>query len=161
MQRLTEKEYYSLEATTLFSEKDNRCNNCFGFITIGEHNYKFSWNSNLIEPTIELLDSNIYGIGIDQHFCLLNSNNGVFNCWDLDTPFLYMIVYERYVIVICETNILLINLDISKIEKEYMFIEIISDVRLENRFMRITFINDSELDISIDDNNNPFVKLLN
>lgn len=161
MQRLTEKDYYSLEVPVLFSEKDNRCNKCFGFITIDEQNYKFTWNSDIVEPTFELLDSNLYGLGIDQHFCLLNSSSGVFNSWDLDTPFLYMIVYERYVIVICEINIQFINLDTIKVEKEYMFTEIISDVRFENRIMRITFIDDNKLDVSIDDKNNPFIKLMN
>ncbi len=161
MQRLTAKEYYSLEAPTLFSEKDYRCNNCFGLVRIGVHDYKFSWNSNLINPTIELLDSNIHGIGVDQHYCLLNSSSDVFYCWDLDTNFLFTIVYERYVIVICEINILFISLDSLKVEKEYMFTEIISDVRIENHIMMITFIDDNELEIPIDDKNNPFIKIWN
>lgn len=70
-------------------------------------------------------------------------------------------VFERFAVVVCEINILFINLDTIKIEKEYMFSEIISDVRVENRIMRIVFIDDSELDIPIDDNNNPYVTLMN
>ena len=161
MQKLTAKEYHSLEATTLFSEKDSRCDKCFGYIEIGEHKYKFSWHSSLVEPIIELLDSILYGIGIDQHFCILNSSSGVYKCWDLDTPFLYMMVYERYVIVICEINILFVSLDTLKIEKDYLFSDIISNVKLENRVMRIVFIEEKELTIPIDDKNNPFVTLLN
>jgi len=132
----------------------------FGYIEICEHKYKFSWNSSLVKPIIGLLESDILGIGIDQHFCILNSNSGAYKCWDLDTPFLYMIVYERYVIIICEINILFISLDAVKVEKEYMFSEIISDVRFENRIMRIVFIDDSKADIPIDDNNNPYVTLM-
>lgn len=160
MQRLTSKEYYSLEAPVLFSEEDSRFNKCFGFLSMGEQKYKFSWYSDLVEPKIELLNKNSYGIGIDQHFCILNSSSRDYKCWDLSTPFLYMIVYERYAVVICEVNILLISLDTLKIEKEYMFSEIISDVRFENRIMRIVFIDDSKADIPIDDNNNPYVTLM-
>ena len=160
MQKLTAEEYYSLEAPTLFSENDNRCNKMFGYIEICEHKYKFSWNSSLVKPIIGLLDSDILGIGIDQHFCILNTNNGAYKCWNLDTPFLYLMVFERFAVVVCEINILFINLDTIKIEKEYMFSEIISDVRVENRIMRIVFIDDSELDIPIDDNNNPYVTLM-
>ncbi len=160
MQKLTAKEYHSLEAPTLFSEKDSRCDKCFGFITIGEHKYKFSWYSSLVEPIIESLDSTLYGIGIDQHFCILNSSSGIFKCWDLDTPFLYMMVYERYVIVICEINILFVSLDTLKIEKNYLFSEIISDVKLENRIMKVVFIDDNEIDIPIDDKNCRFLTLM-
>jgi hypothetical protein len=159
IQKLTAKEYSSLEAPVLFSEEDRRFNKCFGIITIGEQRYKFSWYSDLVEPIIELLDSNLFGIGIDQHFCILNSSNGIYKCWDLDTPFLYMIVYEGYVVVICEINILFISLDALKIEKDYLFSEIISDVKLKNRIMRTVFIDDNELDIPIDDNNNPHLTL--
>ena len=74
---------------------------------------------------------------------------------------MYLMVFERFAVVVCEINILFINLDTIKIEKEYMFSEIISDVRVENRIMRIVFIDDSELDIPIDDNNNPYVTLMN
>lgn len=161
MQRLTSKEYYSLEAPILFSEEDSRFNKCFGFLPVGGQKYKFSWYSDLVEPKIELLNKNNYGIGIDQHFCILNSNSGNFKCWGLDTPFVYMMVYERYVIVICEINILFIDLDTIKVEKEYMFTEIISDVKLVNRIMKIVFINDNKIDIPIDDKNNLFVTLLN
>ena len=77
IQKLTAKEYSSLEAPVLFSEEDRRFNKCFGIITIGEQRYKFSWYSDLVEPIIELLDSNLFGIGIDQHFCILNSSNGI------------------------------------------------------------------------------------
>lgn len=161
MKTLTAEEYYSLEAPILFSEKDDKCNKMFGYIETCEHKYKFSWNSSIVEPIFELLDRALLGIGIDQHFCILNPSSGVYNCWDLATPFLYMMVYERYVVVVCEINILFISLDSIKVEKEYMFSEIISDVRVENRIMRIVFIDDSESDIPIDDNNNPYVTLTN
>lgn len=161
MKTLTAKEYYSLEAPILFSEKDDKCNKMFGYIETSEHKYKFSWYSSLVEPIIEFLDSDLLGIGIDQHFCILNSSSGVSSCWDLATPFLCMMVYERHAVVVCEINILFISLDSIKVEKEYMFSEIISDVRLENRIMRIVFIDDNKVDIPIDDNNNQFVTLSN
>lgn len=161
MQKLTAKDYYSLEAPILFSERDSRFDKRFGVIILGEHKYKFSWYSSLVEPIIEFLDSDLLGIGIDQHFCILNSSSGVSSCWDLATPFLCMMVYERHAVVVCEINILFISLDSIKVEKEYMFSEIISDVRLENRIMRIVFIDDNKVDIPIDDNNNQFVTLSN
>ena len=159
MQKLTAKEYHSLEAPILFSEKDSRCDKCFGYITIGEQRYKFSWCSSLVEPIVEALDSNLLGIGIDQHFCILNTSSGIYKCWDLDTPFLYLIVYERYVVVICETNILFIGLDTLKVEKDYLFSEIISDVKLENRIMKVVFIDDNKIDIPIDDKNSRFLTM--
>lgn len=154
MQKLTAKEYYSLEAPILFSEEDNRFNKHLGFFSIGEQKYKFSWNSE-IEPAIELLSSSIYGIGIDQHFCLLNSACGAFCHWDLDTPFLFMMVYEKNVFVICETNILIISLDFFKTKKEYMFYDIVSQVEFENWNMRIRFISNKELVIPLHDDSNP------
>ena len=159
MQKLTAKEYHSLEAPTLFSEKDSRCDKCFGFITIGEQKYKFSWCSTLVEPIVEALDSNLLGIGIDQHFCILNTSSGVFKCWDVDTPFLYMIVYEEFVVVICEISILFISLDTLKGEKDYLFSEIISDVKLENRIMKVVFIDDNKTAIPIDDKNSRFLTM--
>ena len=73
---------------------------------------------------------------------------------------MYMMVYERYVIVICEINILFVSLDTLKIEKNYLFSEIISDVKLENRIMKVVFIDDNEIDIPIDDKNCRFLTLM-
>jgi len=155
MKKLTAKEYYSLDAPVLFSEKDSRFNKCFGFLVVGEQRYKFSWYSDLVEPEIKALNTNSYGIGIDLHFCIVNSSSGIFKCWELNTPFLYTMIYERCVVVICEVNILFISLDTLYVEKEYLFTEIISDVKIVNHTMTVVFIDDNKVGVPIDDNNNP------
>lgn len=71
-----------------------------------------------------------------------------------------MIVYEEFVVVICEISILFISLDTLKVEKDYLFSEIISDVKLENRIMKVVFIDDNKTTaIPIDDKNSRFLTM--
>lgn len=70
-----------------------------------------------------------------------------------------MIVYEEFVVVICEISILFISLDTLKVEKDYLFSEIISDVKLENRIMKVVFIDDNKTAIPIDDKNSRFLTM--
>ena len=147
---LTKKQYDNLNAIILFSEEFSRS---FGCITIETNTYKFSWQSTLIEPQIEFLESNIIGIGIDQHFCLLNSKNGEFKTFPLFTPFLFMKSFEKEIFVVCETGIILINPCLLEQDKEYAFDEIINDISIKDQFLTVSFIDESRTRINLNDEN--------
>ena len=67
--------------------------------------------------------------------------------------------FLKIVVVICEISILFISLDTLKVEKDYLFSEIISDVKLENRIMKVVFIDDNKTAIPIDDKNSRFLTM--
>lgn len=73
VQKLSKEQYDDMDVAILFSEEYSRS---YGSITIDSKTFKFSWQSTLIEPQIEHLKPGVVGIGIDQHFCLLDSSSG-------------------------------------------------------------------------------------
>lgn len=156
MKTLTNEQYNNLNATILFSEEYSHS---YGSITIESKTYKFSWQSNLIKPQIRSLRPNVFGIGIDQHFCLLNTKKDEHAILLLDTFFYFMIASEAIVFVVCETEILLVNIYSFKQEKKYMFNEIIKDVDLTGHSMKVSFIDDEAVMIDLTDENCIYLNL--
>lgn len=157
MQILKKNQYDALNVIELFSETDHSKSNCYGLITINSHSYKFSWRSNLIEPQILFLKDGIVGIGIDQHFCLLNSQNADNLSLLLLSFFSFMKAFEEQLLVICETEILILDLSSFKLDKGFMFEEIIQDVNVVNHFITVYFIDGTEIIIDLFDKNNDYM----
>ena len=156
MKKLTNEQYNNLYATILFSEEYSRN---YGCVTIEAKTYKFSWQSDLIKPQIEFLKPNILGIGIDQHFCLLNTKIDEHAILLLDTFFSFMIASETLVFVVCETEILLVNIYSFKQEKKYIFNDIIKNIDLAGHSMNVSFIDEETIIIDLTDENCIYLNL--
>lgn len=146
MKILTKDQYDNLDVPVLFSEEYSRG---YGSIIIDTRIYKFSWQSTLIEPQIKYLKPGVIGIGIDQHFCLLDSSSGKYLTLPLVSNFYYMKTIENRTFVICEIEIQIVNLDTLGPEKTFLFDEIIKDVNITGQFMTVTFLNDESIKIDL------------
>lgn len=151
---LSKEQYDNLNVAILFSEEFSRN---YGCITINNKTYKFSWQSSIVNPQIEYFEMGVVGIGIDQHFCLLNSKNGEFKTYSLFTPFLFMKTMEKEILVVCETEIMLLNPFLLEQDREYSFDEIIKDINVKDQFLTVSFIDDSETRINLNDENSIYL----
>ena len=116
---------------TLFDE--NKANKCYAIILNGLVGYQFAWQSELLKPLLLKLDNEIYCIGIDQHFCILDFNkrdillniNLMYNFYDI-------LIFHDWIFVISELEIIKIN--------KYN-LDIVSEFGLPDYYEKMEFIN--------------------
>jgi len=70
IEKVTEADFYKMDIPVLFNDK--MTSRCFGVITNGNQSFGLSWQSDLILPELVGVDSDIYTVGIDQDFCIVN-----------------------------------------------------------------------------------------
>jgi len=102
--KITEEEFNKSALPILFNEATSRR---FGEIVNGSNGFRFSWQSDLIEPVITEINKNIYSIGIDQNFAIVNlDENNVLLRLRLTYNFLTTKLYKGSIFVCTELEIL-------------------------------------------------------
>jgi len=93
---------------TLFNE--DKADKCFAVISNGIISYQLAWQSDLLEPTVLKIDEEIYCIGIDQHFCIIDFNKcDIFLNIKLMYFFYDVQIFREWIFVISELEIIKIN----------------------------------------------------
>lgn len=106
---ITEIQFNGVSVPILFSEENDKANNHYAIISDGLYSFKFSWNSDL-EPVITEINSNVYSVGIDQHFAVVDfaSNTTLLNL-NLFYNFYDTKIFDEWIFVISELEILKIS----------------------------------------------------
>jgi len=128
--KINEEEFNKQNVPTLFKEDNERANNNYAIISVCKLGFQFAWNSS-IEPIILEVNSNIYCIGIDQHFAIINFNsNNIIITLNLFYNFYDTKIFKEWIFVITE-------LEIIKIDKTTF--KILENYELPDFFEKITF----------------------
>lgn len=109
LKSINEEKYYQSSSPILFEDK--RCDRSFAFLTNELIEYKFGWQSDLIEPELRVLSDTHCSIGIDLDFIILEFMTGKIEIkLSLDSFFFETKVIKEMLYVICEFEIIIINL---------------------------------------------------
>ncbi|MFN8319775.1 MAG: hypothetical protein U0V54_10180 [Saprospiraceae bacterium] len=118
LKSINEEKYKQSSSPILFEDK--RCDRSFAFLTDELIEYKFGWQSDLIEPELRELSDTHCSIGIDLDFIILEFKTGKIEIkLSLNSFFYETKVIKEMLYVIGEYEIIVINLknfQISEIE---------------------------------------------
>jgi len=108
--KITKEEFENLKTPILFTEKNAEANNNLASISNGINGFRIAWNSD-INPILLLVSRNIYAIGIDQHFAVVDfESQAVLLNIDLFYNFYDIKIFSGFIYVITELEIIKINL---------------------------------------------------
>ena len=106
--KLNEIEFANLDFPILFN--DNLYSKCYGTLFSNLLGFKFGWRSELLDPIVQQIDENIYTIGIDQNFTIIDFNN---NTVGLNMNLLYnfhdLLNSKTHIAICTELEVILVN----------------------------------------------------
>lgn len=106
--KVEQDEFRSSELKNIFINDENR--RCFAFLSFDNVKFKVNWQSDLIEPAVVDIGSDLIAVGVDLNFALINIVHGqVIYKVDLDYFFVESFVLNNDVYAITELGVLKID----------------------------------------------------
>lgn len=147
LNRIDKDAFHHQAVPMLFGENDDRANNHFAMICNDTHSFKFAWNSD-IEPIVKEIISNVYGIGIDQHFSIIDFNSGnILLNLNLFYNFYNIEGLRNFILVITELEIIKINLTGFVVTKTYALPEYFEGIEFKEGSIAVKCINGEVINI--------------
>jgi hypothetical protein len=107
--KISEREFERKQSTPILFY-DKLYSRCFGVIESKASDYRFGWQSDLLDPIIKKVDENIYAIGIDQNFAVVDfAQKRVLLNLSLFYNFHTVHSLNGYVFICTELEVLVIN----------------------------------------------------
>jgi hypothetical protein len=129
---IKEFDFNSLNYPILFGDKTT--NRVFNLISFGDYRFKFGYQSENVNPKINEISKNIYSLGIDLNFAIIDfEKNKVILNLVLDYYFYEAKLHNGFIYVITELLIIKIN---------QITFETIEKFALPDIFMEIIFKGD-------------------
>jgi len=130
--------------STLFD--DDKANKCFAVISNGIISYQLAWQSDLLEPIVLKINQEIYCIGIDQHFCIIDFKKCdiplniklMYNFYDVQ-------IFREWIFVISELEIIKINKHKLNIEFEFGLPDFFEKMEIVNNKIRVSCLNNNSI----------------
>lgn len=108
--KVERSEFQNSSLQNIFSNDEN--STCFAFLSFDNIKFKVNWQSDLIEPSVIDIGSELIAVGIDLSFALINRTSGQITYKvDLDYFFVESFVLNNDVLVITELGVLKIDLN--------------------------------------------------
>jgi hypothetical protein len=121
---------------------NQKTSSCFAEIIHNDYTYKIDWNSSLLKPQIVELGSNIYSIGIDQNFAIIDfSSNQIILNLELSYFFYEVKIYKERIYICTELEILVLNNFSFETLRKIPLPDFYKEINFEDNFEIITCIN--------------------
>ena len=144
--KINESEFNKLNIPILFN--DSYTSRCFGVIKNNKYSYKFSWQSDLIQPILSEVINGIFSIGIDQNFTIINFNlNLIAFKLELNYTFYDTKIFNDLIYVITELEIIKINALTFKVLEEYLLPDIFEEIIFEEKKISVRCLDQSVINI--------------
>lgn len=129
--KYTQREFLDSKSLLLFESKD--FSQAFGEIALNKVKFKLSWESDLLMPHVLKMDRDIYCVGIDQNFAVVNmrSNEVLFSIL-LNEYFMTATVVDSNIFVASELQVIALSMKTFTVEKVINLPEIFSDFNSVN-----------------------------
>jgi hypothetical protein len=132
LKNVNNTEFYTIPGQVIFN--DEMTSRKYGLLTNNKLNFKFSWQSDLVTPQVIKISNDTYGIGIDQHFAILDFKlNHIALNKELIYPFLVAEIFHKDIMVCTE-------MEIVKVDGNSFIVKGI--IALPDIFEDIEFVND-------------------
>jgi hypothetical protein len=146
--QINEQEFNNLNIQILFSNNNNT-DRCFGIITNHILSYRFSWQSDMIQPLLTKVKSGIYSIGIDQKFAIVDFNLGAIVFYlELNYTFYDTKIFDNLIYLNTELEILIIDSVTFEVIKEYPLPDIFGEIIKTNEKITVRCLDNSIIDIN-------------
>lgn len=130
--QISQSEYQTRNIPVLFG--DEKHDRCFG--AISDHTgeiYRLGWQTDLLKPDLHMIGDNAFCVGIDQNFAIAGLADKKVNLYvKLAYLFYHVKQFKNYIFVITELEILLIDMMIYKVVREYGLPDVFKSMRIEN-----------------------------
>lgn len=137
---ITENDFISLNCKLLFG--DNKTNRMFAKISKLDTCYKFAWQSDLINPSVFAVNNDIYCIGVDLNFVIIDFNtNTILLNLQLDYFYYDVFIANNHIFVITELEVLKINIEKFKIINKFGLPEFYQSSTISDELIEISCIN--------------------
>lgn len=147
-EEVTECKYVNDDSVMLF--EDEIMNRKFGIISTVGAQYKFGWHSTIVKPVIDLIKEEYCSIGIDLKFVVFNINSGkVLLNLNLDFWFYESFIFNQYLFIITELEIVKVDIKSYGIAKTYLLPDIFEQYKIDQNRIVIKCVNDDIVYIDI------------
>lgn len=148
LKEISKKKFHEIKNFMLF--KEEKANNCFATISDDNYSFKLAWSSDTLKPVVEIIQPNIYGIGIDQHFSIINFGNGAilttlnltYNLYDIK-------IHNNKIFVITELEIITMEINNLCNMQEYALPDFFESIEFLNNVIEIKCMNNEIETINI------------
>lgn len=137
---ITESDFKNNHSTLIFNTERSRC---YGVIFNKEISFKFGWQSNLIIPKINEISENVYSLGIDLNFVIIDfKKNIIILNLLLDYFFYEAKLYEDFLYVITELSIIKIELVTLKLIETFSLPDFFEGIIFDKNRIEVKCLND-------------------
>lgn len=141
---ITEESFNKITCPLLF--ENTLSDRSFGIISNDNFNYKFSWQSEITKPEINNIEDNIYSIGIDLNYVILDFvQNQILLNISLNSFFIKSLVRNNIVYMIAETEIYLISGKNYNVIKSVDLPDIFEEIIFEEDVTVVKYFGDEEI----------------
>lgn len=131
LKNISVEEFNKLKVPILFEE--GIFNRRFGVITNNKQSFGLAWRSDMIQPSLIELDLNIYGIGIDQNFAIVDFNNNLIRLkLSLTYNFYTIELFLSDIFIITELEIIRLNRVTFKVLDKYELPDLFEEMVLSH-----------------------------
>ncbi|WP_374173053.1 hypothetical protein [Flavobacterium tructae] len=136
---INESIFKELKSEIIFNTETPRC---YGMIGNENYSFKFGWQSEIIIPQVNQISENVYSVGIDLNFVVLDfeRNITVLNL-SLDYFFYEIKLHEKFLYVITELSIIKIELVTYKIIEEFSLPDFYEEIIFDNNRIEVKCSN--------------------
>lgn len=126
--------------TTIFNVARPRC---YGILVNKDYSYKLGWQSEIVNPKINEISDNVYSIGIDLNFAIIDFEKGnvVLNL-SLDYFFYDTKLQNGFIYVITELLIIKINQMTYEVIEKFSLPDFFNEIIFNNNTIEIKCLND-------------------
>jgi hypothetical protein len=116
---------------------------CYGILVNKDYSYKLGWQSEIVNPKINEISDNVYSIGIDLNFAIIDFEKGnvVLNL-SLDYFFYDTKLQNGFIYVITELLIIKINQMTYEVIEKFSLPDFFNEIIFNNNTIEIKCLND-------------------
>lgn len=143
---ISESDFKELELPILF--EDELIDRIFGVISNGVNKYKFSWQSTINRPKVVSIDSVRCTIGIDLVFVIFDFVTGeILKKISLNYFFYDTKIFDEFIYVVTELEIVKINISDSIINKVYALPDYFESIELKKGNITVKCVSGIVIDV--------------
>lgn len=150
LREISEINYKNSNLPILFETKQT--DRMFGMISNNKQSFKFGWQSTIVKPIIKEVSKEVYAIGIDLNFIIIDLNLVKIKLkLELSYFFLNLVFYDDFIIVITELEILIISLINCSLLKNISLPEIYENMEMNGKDLKFISVDGSEVDLNLNE----------
>lgn len=137
---INESDFKIMDSALIFNTEHSRC---YGLIFNEEISFKFGWQSEIVFPKINQISKNVYSLGIDLNFAIIDfEKNNIISNLLLDYFFYETKLFEDFLYIITELSIIKIELITFKVIETFPLPDYFEGIIFDKNGIEVKCSND-------------------